>query len=30
MNKENKEPIVMLDNKEMKVSDLTPQQQYFH
>jgi len=30
MSKENQEPIVMLNDKEMKVSDLTPQQQYFH
>ncbi len=30
MNKENKEPVVMLDDKELKISDLTPQQQYFH
>ena len=30
MTKENKEPIVILDDKEMKVSDLTPQQQYLH
>jgi hypothetical protein len=30
MTKKNKEPIVILDDKEMKVSDLTPQQQYFH
>ena len=30
MNKENKEPVVMLDDKEMKVSDLTPQQKYLH
>jgi len=30
MTKENKEPVVMLDDKEMKVSDLTPQQQYLH
>ena len=30
MTKENQEPIVMLNDKEMKVSDLTPQQQYLH
>ena len=30
MSKQNQDHIVMLDNKEMKVSDLTPQQQYFH
>ena len=30
MTKENKEPVVMLDDEEMKVSDLTPQQQYLH
>jgi hypothetical protein len=30
MAKQNQEPVVMLDNKEMKVSDLTPQQQYLH
>tara|TARA_R100000988_G_scaffold89430_1_gene52867 strand:+ start:93 stop:341 length:249 start_codon:yes stop_codon:yes gene_type:complete len=30
MTKQNKEPIVMLDDKEMKVADLTPQQQYYH
>tara|TARA_R110000824_G_scaffold27808_3_gene94046 strand:- start:277 stop:525 length:249 start_codon:yes stop_codon:yes gene_type:complete len=30
MIKENKEPIVMLDDKEMKIADLTPQQQYLH
>ena len=30
MNKENKEPVVMLDDKELKISDLTPQQQYLH
>ena len=30
MTKQNQEPIVMLDDKEMKVSDLSPQQQYFH
>jgi len=30
MTKENQEPIVMLDDKEMKVADLTPQQQYYH
>jgi len=28
--KENQESIVMIDDKEMKVSDLTPQQQYLH
>ena len=30
MTKENKAPIVILDDKEMKVSDLTPQQKYLH
>jgi len=30
MTKKNQEPIVTLDDKEMKVSDLTPQQQYLH
>ena len=30
MSKQNPEPVVMLDDKEMKVSDLTPQQQYLH
>ena len=30
MTKENQEPIVMINDKEMKVSDLTPQQQYLH
>ena len=30
MTKENKEPVVMLNDEEMKVSDLTPQQQYLH
>ena len=30
MTKQNPEPVVMLDDKEMKVSDLTPQQQYLH
>ena len=30
MTKQNQEPIVMLNDKEMKVSDLTPQQQYLH
>ena len=30
MSKEKQEPIVMLNDKEMKVSDLTPQQQYLH
>ena len=30
MTKQNQEPMVMLDDKEMKVSDLTPQQQYLH
>jgi len=28
--KQNQEPVVMLDDKEMKVSDLTPQQKYLH
>jgi|TARA_Y100000114_G_scaffold118913_1_gene113499 hypothetical protein len=27
---ENQDPVVMLNDKEMKVSDLTPQQQYLH
>ena len=30
MTKKNQESVVMLDDKEMKVSDLTPQQQYLH
>tara|TARA_X000001388_G_scaffold67308_1_gene54591 strand:+ start:420 stop:668 length:249 start_codon:yes stop_codon:yes gene_type:complete len=30
MTKQNKEPVVILDDKEMKVSELTPQQQYLH
>ena len=30
MTKQNQEPIVTLNDKEMKVSDLTPQQQYLH
>jgi len=30
MTKQNQEPVVVLDDKEMKVSDLTPQQQYLH
>ena len=30
MVKDNQEPVVMLDDKEMKVSDLTPQQKYLH
>jgi hypothetical protein len=30
MSNQNQEPIVMLNDKEMKVSDLTPQQQYLH
>tara|TARA_Y100001937_G_scaffold1324_1_gene1711 strand:- start:369 stop:620 length:252 start_codon:yes stop_codon:yes gene_type:complete len=28
--KKNQEPAVMIDNQEMKVADLTPQQQYLH
>tara|TARA_R100001163_G_scaffold9199_2_gene8857 strand:- start:95 stop:340 length:246 start_codon:yes stop_codon:yes gene_type:complete len=28
--KDKQEPVVMLDEKEMKVSDLTPQQKYLH
>ena len=28
--KAKQEPVVMLDDKEMKVSDLTPQQKYLH
>tara|TARA_R100000664_G_scaffold16276_1_gene25022 strand:- start:212 stop:475 length:264 start_codon:yes stop_codon:yes gene_type:complete len=27
---ETQEPVVMVDNQEMKVADLTPQQQYLH
>ena len=30
MRKEKQEHLVMLNDKEMKVSDLTPQQQYLH
>ena len=30
MVKDNQEPVVMLDDKEMKVSELTPQQKYLH
>ena len=30
MTQQKQEPVIMLDDKEMKVSDLTPQQQYFH
>tara|TARA_R100001440_G_scaffold45711_1_gene65357 strand:- start:265 stop:513 length:249 start_codon:yes stop_codon:yes gene_type:complete len=30
MNKQNQDSVVMLDDKEMKVADLTPQQQYLH
>ena len=30
MTKQSQDPVVMLDDKEMKVSDLTPQQQYLH
>jgi hypothetical protein len=30
MTKQNQEPVVTLNDKEMKVSDLTPQQQYLH
>ena len=30
MTKQNQESVVMLDDKEMKVSDLTPQQKYLH
>ena len=30
MTKENKEPIVKIDDEEIKVADLTPQQQYLH
>tara|TARA_R100001015_G_C4581476_1_gene137925 strand:- start:120 stop:368 length:249 start_codon:yes stop_codon:yes gene_type:complete len=30
MTKQNQEPVITLDNKEMKVSDLTSQQQYLH
>ena len=30
MTKENKEPIVKIGDEEIKVADLTPQQQYLH
>ncbi len=30
MIKENKEPVVILDDKEMKVADLSTEQQYYH
>tara|TARA_R100000654_G_scaffold36852_1_gene62463 strand:- start:424 stop:672 length:249 start_codon:yes stop_codon:yes gene_type:complete len=30
MTQQNQEPVVMLDDKEMKVSDLSPKQQYLH
>ena len=30
MTQQKQEPVVMLDDKEMKVSDLTPQQKYLH
>tara|TARA_R100000908_G_C3633301_1_gene73069 strand:+ start:47 stop:313 length:267 start_codon:yes stop_codon:yes gene_type:complete len=30
MTQENQDPVVMLDDKEMKVADLTPKQQYYH
>ena len=30
MTKQNQEPVVVLDDKQMKVSDLTSQQQYLH
>ena len=30
MTKQTQDPVVMLDDKEMKVSDLTPQQKYLH
>ena len=30
MVKDNQEPVVMLDDKEIKVSELTPQQKYLH
>jgi|TARA_R100000152_G_C6770101_1_gene196167 hypothetical protein len=30
MTKQNQEPVITLGDKEMKVSDLTPQQQYLH
>jgi len=30
MTQQKQEPVVMLDDKEMKVSDLTSQQQYLH
>jgi hypothetical protein len=30
MTQQKQEPVVMLNDEEMKVSDLTPQQQYLH
>ena len=30
MSKQNQDPVVMLDDKEMKIADLTPQQKYLH
>ena len=30
MTKQNQEPVISLNDKEMKVSDLTPEQQYLH
>ena len=30
MSKQNQDPVVMLDDKEMKIAYLTPQQQYLH
>tara|TARA_R100001510_G_scaffold57175_1_gene64444 strand:- start:710 stop:958 length:249 start_codon:yes stop_codon:yes gene_type:complete len=30
MTKQNPEPVVLLDDKELKVSDLTPEQKYLH
>ena len=30
MTKQNQEPVITKNDKEMKVSDLTPQQQYLH
>ena len=30
MTKQNQEPVITLNDKEMKLSDITPQQQYLH
>ena len=30
MSKQKQEPVVMLDDKKMKIADLTPHQQYLH